>query len=85
MLIGLPMRPADRMGFAGWYTGVNDDVKELLAIINVDAGDSWGLELYYNLAINKWLHITGDLQLLQSANKRDSVAVIPGVRFVVDF
>jgi porin len=81
----LSIRPADRMGFAGWYTAVNDDVKDLLGLVGVDVGDSWGLEFYYNLEINRWLHITGDLQLLQNANKRDDVAVVPGVRFVIDF
>jgi porin len=81
----LPMRPDDRAGFSGWYTAVNDDVKNLLELIDVNAGDSWGLEFYYNLAINRWLHITGDLQLVQNANKRDDIAVVPGVRFVIDF
>jgi porin len=81
----LSIRPADRMGFAGWYTAVNDDVKDLLGLVGVDVGDSWGLEFYYNLEINRWLHVTGDLQLLQNANKRDDIAVVPGVRFVIDF
>jgi porin len=81
----LPMRPDDRAGFSGWYTAVNEDVKDLLELIDVNAGDSWGLEFYYNLAINRWLHITGDLQLVQNANKRDDIAVVPGVRFVIDF
>ena len=83
----LPMRPDDRAGFSGWYTAVNDDVKDLLGSLPVpiDVGDSWGLEFYYNLAINRWLHITGDLQLVQNANKRDDIAVVPGVRFVIDF
>jgi porin len=79
------MRPDDRAGFSGWYTAVNEDVKDLLELIDVNAGDSWGLEFYYNLAINRWLHITGDLQLVQNANKRDDIAVVPGVRFVIDF
>jgi porin len=81
----LPMRPADRAGISGWYTGVNSEVKDLAATVGVNLGDSWGMEFYYNVALNKWLHITGDLQLIQNAIKSDDVAVIPGVRFVIDF
>ena len=68
----LPMRPDDRAGISGWYTAVNEDLKDLLGSLPVpiDVGDSWGLEFYYNLAINRWLHITGDLQLVQNARKR---------------
>jgi porin len=83
----LPIRPNDRAGISGWYTAVNDNVKDLLGSlpVPVDVGDSWGLEFYYNVAINHWLHITGDLQLVQNANKSDDIAVVPGVRFVIDF
>jgi carbohydrate-selective porin OprB len=83
----LPMREADRMGFAGWYNQVNKDLKNLIGSLptNPRVGNSWGFELYYNFAINKWLHLTADLQLTQNANKDDNFAVIPGGRLVLDF
>jgi carbohydrate-selective porin OprB len=46
---------------------------------------TWGVELYYNLAINKWLHLSPDLQLIQNERQADSVAVIPGIRLTIDF
>jgi len=45
----------------------------------------WGFELYYNIAINKWMHLTPDLQLVKNEHKGDGLAVIPGVRLVIDF
>jgi hypothetical protein len=42
-----------------------------------------GVEIYYNFEINKWLHLTPDLQIVQ--NEYEDVAVIPGIRLVMDF
>ncbi len=82
-----PPHCADRTGFAGWYNQVNKVLKDLIGSLptNPRVGNSWGFELYYNFAINKWLHLTADLQLTQSANKDDNFAVIPGGRLVLDF
>lgn len=81
----LPTRQADRTGFAGWYNQMNDSFKDELALLGRRAGNSWGVELYYNVAINKWLRFTADLQLAQNANKDDNLAVIPGGRLVLEF
>jgi carbohydrate-selective porin OprB len=51
----------------------------------VDLRDTYGFELYYNFAINKWLHLTPDLQIVQNERERDDIAIIPGVRLVIDF
>jgi porin len=82
----LPSRPADRMGIASWYLRINDDVQDLLGDVGVRLRDgSWGVEVYYNAAITPWLHLTGDFQIAQNEQKSDGVAVIPGVRLVLDF
>jgi hypothetical protein len=36
-------------------------------------------------AWKNWLHLTPDLQFLQNEHKGDNLAVVPGVRLVVDF
>jgi carbohydrate-selective porin OprB len=51
----------------------------------VDQRDTYGFELYYNIAINKWLHLTPDLQFIRNEIKGDDLAIIPGVRAVIDF
>jgi hypothetical protein len=78
-------RPGDRMGVSGWVSGLSDnfisDVSPVIALRDY----TWGIELYYNLAVNKWLHLTPDLQLIRNEIKGDNLAVIPGLRMVIDF
>jgi carbohydrate-selective porin OprB len=90
-------RPHDRMGVSGWYNWLSDDFKKLVSPVK-DLRDFWGVELYYNIEINKWLHLTPDLQFVKNENggqpgipflqkkkNGDDLAVIPGVRLVMDF
>ena len=78
-------RSGDRIGIAGWYTKLTDDFQE----INSDVGNSlrgtWGFETYYNIEINPWLHLTPDIQFVMNQNNGDNLAVIPGIRLVIDF
>jgi porin len=78
-------RPADRMGVSGWVNGLSEnfisDVSPVIAIRDY----TWGVELYYNYQINPWLHLTPDLQFVQNENVGDDIAVIPGIRLVIDF
>jgi porin len=78
-------RPMDRMGLAGWYTVWNNDYKNELRLIGISPRNVYGFELYYNLAINPWLRLTADLQLVQNLDKAYDLAVIPGARLVLEF
>jgi carbohydrate-selective porin OprB len=77
-------RPADRMGVSFWYNWLSDDFKDLVSPVD-NLRDLYGFELYYNVAINKWLHLTPDLQLIKNEFNGDDLAIIPGVRAVIDF
>jgi hypothetical protein len=77
-------RPADRMGVAAWYSGLSGTFTDLVSPA-VDLQDTWGVELYYNGAINKWFHLSPDIQLAQNALEADDFAVILGLRAVLDF
>jgi porin len=78
-------RPHDRMGVNGWYNGLSNEFVSLVSKANIRLRDLWGLELYYNFEINKWLHLSPDLQFVKNQNTRDDLAVIPGIRLVIDF
>ncbi len=78
-------RPNDRMGISGWYNGLSSDFKDLTSVLGLDLQDTWGSEIYYNVEITPWLHLTPDLQLIENQNRDDSTAVIPGIRLVIDF
>jgi len=90
-------RSHDRMGVAGWYNWLSDDFKKLVSPVE-DLRDLWGVELYYNIALNKWLHLSPNLQFIrnekdgqpgipfvQKKKNGDDLAIIPGVRLVMDF
>jgi len=77
-------RPHDRMGMAGWWIGLSPQYKDLVSPV-ADLRNPYGFEVYYNIAINKWAHLTADLQLAKNEWAADNVAVIPGVRLVIDF
>jgi hypothetical protein len=75
------------MGVAFWYNWLSDPYVDTLSdfLIPIRLRDVWGFELYYNIEINKWMHLTSDLQLVKNEHKGDDVAVIPGIRLVIDF
>ena len=79
----IPSRPHDRMGMAGWWNGFSDNFTDLISPV-ADFQDLYGFELYYNYQINKWMHLSPDIQLVQNEWKDDDMAVIFGVRLVID-
>ena len=70
------------MGFSGWYSGLSDDLKDLVAPA-VNVGDNWGLETYYNAEITPWFHVTGDMQVLQNSNADTDTSLVLGTRVVI--
>lgn len=80
----VPDREKDRMGFGGFYNQLSSDFKRLASPF-VRLENLWGIEMYYNAEISKWMHITGDIQLVNNQNRSDNTAVILGVRAVIDF
>jgi len=80
----IPSRPHDRMGVAGWWNSLSDNFKDLVSPV-VDLRNTWGTEVYYNFEVTPWAHLSADLQLVENERERDDIAVIPGVRLVVDF
>ena len=58
---------------------------EDIAVRVQELTDGQGVELYYNIEINKWLHLTPDLQFIKNEFRGDDLAIIPGIRAVIDF
>jgi len=81
-------RPHDRMRLSFSYNWLADgfiDTLSGLPINPIYVRDTWGFELYYNIEINKWLHLTPDLQPVKNEFKGDNMAIIPGIPMVMDF
>jgi porin len=78
-------RPGDRMGFAGWYDGISEDVKDLaFAAVGADVRDIWGLEMYYNREMTPWFHLTGDMQILQNTDATTDTSIVLGMRGIIN-
>ena len=46
----------------------------------LDVGDEVGAELFYNLAVTPWLHVTSDVQLIDPALPRADTVWVLGMR-----
>ena len=77
-------RPHDRMGVSGWYNALSDKFTDLVSPV-ADLQDTWGVELYYNYQVMPSVHLTADIQFIENEWNDDDLAVIPGVRLVIDF
>ena len=76
----LPARSQDRWGAGAFYLGMSD--ADLLAGLGVD--DEVGGEIFYNVTVTPWLHVTLDAQLIDSALPRADNVWVLGLRTHVD-
>ena len=79
----IPERDNDRFGLGYFYTKWSDiPLTNALGISN-----SQGVELFYNIEVTPWLHITPDLQVLVNPGGVDDrdVAIVYGLRAQMSF
>jgi len=74
----LDCRPHDRMGVGYFYSGLNDEFRNLFPVNPLE--NVHGSEVYYNAQITPWFHVTADLQVMNPAVQRNDTAVVFGVR-----
>jgi porin len=72
----LPGRPHDRWGLGLFSLGMSDE--DLLRDLGV--GTEVGGELFYNVAVTPWLHVTFDAQVIESALPGADTTGVFGVR-----
>lgn len=76
-------RPNDRFGVAWFYNELSNETGPILNLLAAPR-DSWGVELFYNLALTSSIFITPDIQILQPGNSNDDTAVLFGIRAHVE-
>ncbi|MEE9359387.1 MAG: carbohydrate porin [Hyphomicrobium sp.] len=81
----IPGREHDGFGVGYFYTGLSDNFKQLLNVINLPLRDLQGVEVYYKFGLTPWLAVTADLQVVQPSVKALDTDVIAGVRTKVTF
>ena len=81
----VPKRPHDRYGVGYYYLNVSNDFPALLR-----ANAEQGIEMFYNIEVFPWLHLTPDLQLIvdpggdTGAHARNP-AIVYGLRMQMSF
>lgn len=78
----IPGREDDTFGIGYYYLGLSD---KLPRAIRHRTDDEQGVELYYNIAITPWLHLTPDLQIINPVLDRADTVVVGGIRLKIDF
>jgi len=77
----IPERDNDTFGVGYYHINMSDD---LPGFLNIDAEQ--GAELYYNIEVAPWLHITPDIQVIVNPGGGDNdVAVAYGLRAQMNF
>lgn len=77
-------RKLDTFGIAYYYLELSDSFKRDVGPI-LPLRAERGLELFYNLAVTPWCHVTTDLQVITPLLERVETAVVPGLRVRIDF
>jgi porin len=80
----IPGRRLDTFGAAYYYLGFSDDFKDVARAIT-PVRDEHGLELFYNVAVTPWCHVTADMQVVTPMLERADTSLLFGLRAKIDF
>jgi porin len=80
----IPGRRLDTFGAAYYYLGFSGDFKAVARAIT-PVRNEHGLELFYNVAVTPWCHLTADAQVITPALKREDTSLVLGLRLKIDF
>ncbi len=78
----IPGRDNDGFGIGYYFLAISD---KLPRIIERRTQGEQGVELYYNVAITPWLHITPDIQVIETVRENVETTIVGGVRMKIDF
>jgi len=94
----IPTREHDRWGIGYYYIKIANDLRDTIPPLprqRVGLEHEQGVELFYNIAVTPWLHVTPDLQFVNAARNKAPIltaggttigtAVVAGLRVRVDF
>lgn len=80
----LQSRPLDTFGVGYYFMQTSTDLQQTLAPL-APIGNEQGVELFYNIGVTQWFHITPDLQFIEPAGQAADAAVVVGVRSRIDY
>jgi len=74
-------RDEDTFGVGYYYLTFSDKLPSLIRDL---FGSTHGFEVFYNIEVTRWLHITPDFQIINPSAKSADTAYIAGVRVRID-
>jgi porin len=80
----IPGRKLDTFGISYYYLGLSSSFKNIAPRL-LPLQDEQGVELFYNVAVTPWCHITPDLQVIDPARSRVDTSFVLGIRARFDF
>jgi porin len=80
----IPGRTQDTFGIGYYYLGYSDEFKNVARLVTPVRNER-GLELFYNVGVTPWFHITPDLQVITPTLKVAETSVVLGLRAKIDF
>jgi porin len=78
-------RETDTFGIGYYYAGFTEEIDPFFELFLGPTGDGQGVELFYNIAVTPWFHLTPDLQVLVPFREEVDTAVVVGLRGKLDF
>ena len=76
-------RKNDTIGAGYYYLGYSDDFKKDARLV-IPVRDERGVELFYNVGVTPWCHITADLQVVTPTLSPAESSVVLGLRTKID-
>ncbi len=77
-------RKLDSFGIGYFYIGMSDNLKNFAPRV-LPLRDEHGIEVFYNVGLTPWFHITPDLQVITPVRSRVDASVDVGLRAKIDF
>jgi porin len=77
-------RKQDSFGLAYYYLRFSGDFKDVARVITPVRNER-GVELFYDVGVTPWLHITPDLQVITPILERAETGLVLGLRMKIDF
>jgi porin len=74
-------RENDTFGIGYYHLGAS----HVAALTTLGFGPEDGVELFYNVAVTPWFHVTADLQVIDPSREQNATALLVGVRGRLSF
>jgi len=80
----IPTRDQDTFGLGFYLIDVSDKIPSLPGLNLLD-DQGTGMEMFYNIEVTPWFHVTPDFQIVEPARTAVDTVYITGIRALLDF